>query len=456
MLILTYHPAPDLNPAELDSVGIKFARTRSLAKLLSLTVFAALAIRFILVLCVFRSVAAPTLDHNEFGWEMGWTARSIALGHGFSSPFLPSTGPTALVPPLYPYLLAGVFKLFGLYTVKSAFVILSLNSIFSALTCVPIFFAADHALGRRAAWLSAWVWVVYPFAIYFSASMVWDYALTALLFCTCFCIAQRIHLQNNSFAWAGFGLLFGITALSNPSIAVTLPFLLLIALYKVQRVRGRWRLYGAVTTLAFIASLTPWTVRNYRTLHTLCPVRDGFWLEFWAGNNGDTFESNPAWAHPASNPVEMQKYQTAGETAYFAQKRTLALECVKHHPLFFAEVSVRRAVRFWTGFWSFNRDYLRKESFDVPNLFFCTALTLLLLRGVARLWRTDHLATLRYLALLAIFPLTYYVTHSSMDYRQPIEPEIVILVTIGLFGIEESEPQNPTTDVAEEHELVAI
>jgi hypothetical protein len=39
-----------------------------------------------------------------------------------------------------------------------------------------------------------------------------------------------------------------------------------------------------------------------------------------------------------------------------------------------------------------------------------------------------------YLLLLIVFPLPYYLTHSSMDYRQPIEPEIVILVTIGLVG----------------------
>jgi hypothetical protein len=37
--------------------------------------------------------------------------------------------------------------------------------------------------------------------------------------------------------------------------------------------------------------------------------------------------------------------------------------------------------------------------------------------------------------MLLVFPVPYYLTHSSMDYRQPIEPQIVILVTIGLFEI---------------------
>ena len=55
----------------------------------------------------------PGNDNFEFGWEMGRVARSIALGHGFSSPYEGDTGPTAWEPPLYPYLMAGVFKLFG-------------------------------------------------------------------------------------------------------------------------------------------------------------------------------------------------------------------------------------------------------------------------------------------------------------------------------------------------------
>jgi len=33
--------------------------------------------------------------------------------------------------------------------------------------------------------------------------------------------------------------------------------------------------------------------------------------------------------------------------------------------------------------------------------------------------------------LIALFPLTYYVTHASPDYRQPIEPEIIVLAVVG-------------------------
>jgi 4-amino-4-deoxy-L-arabinose transferase-like glycosyltransferase len=405
---------------------------------LTLAVVTALVIRLIVMHFATSGLTDPSRGYEQFGWEMGWVARSIALGLGFSSPFIPSTGPTALVPPLFPYLLAGIFRVFGLYSANSGLVVLSLNSLFSALTCIPIYFTAQYSLGDRAARFAAWSWVLYPFAIYFSATMVWDYALTALLFATCFCILQRLHLHHGIAAWAGLGVLYGVTTLSNPSVLTVFPFLLLYGVLRIRRVGGDWLRRGVITTVALLAVLAPWGIRNYRILHLVCPVRDGFWLEFWSGNTGDTFESNPAWTHPASNPIEMQKYQSSGETAYLAQKHVMAAAWVHQHPISFLAVSLRRAIRFWTGFWSFNPRYLQKEFFDIPNLFFCTSITILMIIGLRRSWRHDRRATLPYLALLAIFPFTYYLSHSSMDYRQPIEPEVIILASLGIFGIRNS------------------
>jgi hypothetical protein len=54
-----------------------------------------------------------------------------------------------------------------------------------------------------------------------------------------------------------------------------------------------------------------------------------------------------------------------------------------------------------------------------------------MLRGARRFWRQNRAAALPYLVLIAVFPLTYYITHPLMDYRQPIEPAIIVLATAG-------------------------
>src|SRR5271154_3740271 len=133
----------------LNGAGAGPSRTAWNKYKVLLMVLAALMVRLMVVAYGFREQAAASIDHAEFGWEMGWVARSIFLGHGFSSPFFPFTGPTAMVPPIFPYMLASMFHLFGLYTAKAAFAILSINSLLSALTCIPIYFSARYALGEK-------------------------------------------------------------------------------------------------------------------------------------------------------------------------------------------------------------------------------------------------------------------------------------------------------------------
>ena len=443
-------PTSSYSRSILDRIHPLTAWLQTPAGFLTATALFAFVLRLVIVAIVFRNVSAPTFDHNEFGWEMGWTARSIALGRGFSSPFLPITGPTALVPPLYPYLLAFVFKLFGLYTAASAVVILSLNSLFSALICIPIYFSLRHAASTHLARFAAIGWAIYPFAIYFSADRVWDYALTALLFTTCFWAAQQLHLRHRRIAWLGFGLLYGITAMSNPSVLSLFPFLLLLALWKVRQVSGPWLRNGVLALLGVFAVVTPWTVRNYRTMHVLCPIRDDFWNELWYFNNGNTSNPSAPWAHPASNTAEMQRYQASGEIGYINQKHVLVANFISHHPFFFAGLTLRRIVSYWTGFWSLAPAYVKSEPFQLPNFFFCTTLTLFMIRGLRRWWRSDRRSALPYFITIVIFPITYYISHPLMDYRQPIEPAILALVVIGIF-----DHRNESVSSLEDEEFLA-
>ena len=49
-----------------------------------------LAIRLVVAAIAFHSFMNPARDHWEFAFEMGHIARSLAMGQGFSSPFVPT------------------------------------------------------------------------------------------------------------------------------------------------------------------------------------------------------------------------------------------------------------------------------------------------------------------------------------------------------------------------------
>src|SRR5580700_5666294 len=93
-------------------------------------ILAALAIRLVAAVIACRYLTDPGVDHFAFGWEVGHVGRSIASGRGFSSPYQGETGSTAMLPHAYPYIVGGVFKVFGIFSTASAIVLLMLQSTF--------------------------------------------------------------------------------------------------------------------------------------------------------------------------------------------------------------------------------------------------------------------------------------------------------------------------------------
>jgi hypothetical protein len=131
----------------------------------------------------------------------------------------------------------------------------------------------------------------------------------------------------------------------------------------------------------------------------------------------------------------MALYAQMGEPAYMRQKQAMAIETVRSHKRMFVDATARRFVRYWTGYWSLTPAYLEHEPLDLPNVPFCTTLSLFMICGLVGWWQRDRQRLLPFVALVALFPIPYYLTHASMDYRQPIEPELAILITAGMLSV---------------------
>ncbi len=95
-------------------------------------VLIALAIRLAVVPFVYDEWMSP---YSVAHYEQGNVARSLLAGHGFDSPFL-SYQPSAVMPPVYPLIVAGLFWIFGIHTPAAMIAVLSLNCVFSSLACV--------------------------------------------------------------------------------------------------------------------------------------------------------------------------------------------------------------------------------------------------------------------------------------------------------------------------------
>jgi 4-amino-4-deoxy-L-arabinose transferase-like glycosyltransferase len=329
--------------------------------------------------------------------------------------------------PVYPYIVAAVFRVFGIYTTASAVVLLSLNALTSALTCIPIFFIARRTLGERAAKWSGWGWVFFPYAVYFPVERIWETWLATLLLSLLFLFA--LHLENRSEArpWLGFGMLSGLAALTSPAIVSVLPFLGGWICYRLHRRRRAWFRPAAFAALAFILFVSPWFIRNYLTFHRFIPFRDNMGMVLRLGTKGATTHWAPYDLGPWHSDAEWEQFQRLGELGYMEKEQKQAVEFIGGHPSWYAWTSLRRMVYMWTGFWSFDRVYLAQEPLDPPNIILSTIFTALALIGLWRAFRFEPAIAVLYALVLISFPVVYYVTSPEVYYRRPIDPLIVIL-----------------------------
>src|SRR5215470_6460453 len=263
----------------------------------------ALLLRLGLILLNHTYRFKPVDNDFSFGFEMGRIGRSIASGRGFSDPFTLPTGPTAWEPPLYPYLIAGVFRLTGIYTDLSAFILLSINSLFSALTSIPIFLIARKCFSEKVAVWTAWMWAVLPSVMFWSTRWVWETSLAALLLALLFWLALKLEDLDGILPWMGSGLLWGVAALTNLSLLSFMPVSLLWAWYWRSK-RGRPSLAGvAFASVFFAATVAPWLIRNYETFDRFILIRSNFGAELRLGNGPGADGVWMSWVHPSQNIV---------------------------------------------------------------------------------------------------------------------------------------------------------
>lgn len=405
-------------------------RTRELL----LIVAVALAIRLVVMGFLYPEQLDPARDHWKFGYETGRIARSLVEGKGFSNPLFGETGPTAWMTPVYPGIVAGVFKIFGVYTKASAFVLLSLNALTSALTTIPIFFFALRSFGVRTARWSAWTWAFFPYGIYFPVERIWETWLATLLLCLLFWLALELEASKPLWLWILYGLLWGVEALTSPSALSVLPFLGVWTCYRLYKERRPWFVPNVVAALIFVAVIAPWFVRNYHVFHKFIPFRDNMGLVLRLGSRGKTSYWGAYELGPWHNDAEWEEFQRDGELGYMATKKQQAIASIRANPGWFVWTSARRAVYLWTGFWSLSRWYLEQEPLDPPNILLCTSLTVLALLGLRKAFRARVSVGMPYALVLFSFPLIYYITSPEVYYRRPIDPMFLVLAVFAAAG----------------------
>jgi Dolichyl-phosphate-mannose-protein mannosyltransferase len=389
----------------------------------------------VLVAFLVRIAAAALWSIHRFNmpywatFEMANIGYALFLGHGFSDPWGLITGPTAWTAPTYPWIASLVFRMCDPYTIASAWVLVTFNSVFSALTCWTIYRIARRLFGDRVARWSGWIWAIFPLAVYWPITWIWETALSAFLMSLLFLMTLDMDGDGRVSRWFTFGLLWGIVALTSTSVLAWLPFAGCWLAYRLYRSGKRFVVPVLISAVVFWVTISPWLVRNYVVFHKFILIRGDFGSELRAGNNP---EAQGEWVREyraANNRELFDEFARIGEVADNDKQGLLAKEWIKANPGRFLSLTLRRFVYFWIAPPSSDVKMLR------PLIVF---LSLFSVGGLIIAARRRVPGTFLFATLGIFYPLVYYITFPTDRYRHTIEPELVILAVYCLM------PQAPS------------
>lgn len=354
---------------------------------------------------------APTSDAQDY--------HQIALG-------LLNTGTyhSTFRPPLFPFLIAILYKLFGI----NYFVIRIVLSLFSSLTCLIVYKITKELFDKQVALIAAFISAIYWMMFYWCG-----FLLTETL-CTFFLMLAVLYLikssKNPLLRYLIFGGIYiGLAALTR---AFVFPIFLFLPLWAFICFRNNLKL-ALKACLIVISTLfvviLPWTIRNYSVTHKFIPITSQSGQVFLGANNPEVLKYfKGGWIHPTKsslfNEAEIKDYfehLTTEEANNLCWKKGISF--VLKNPLFTLKLIFYK----FKLFWHLNRDI------SLPSLqyFF-----VFIFATYGSIISFKKIKTMLILYLLPIFfTIMSMIFWGDDRIRSPIDPVLIIFAACGIHEI---------------------
>jgi hypothetical protein len=279
--------------------------------------------------------------------------------------------------PGLPFVVAGVYEVRGEPDQTVARIVLALLGSLA----VPLTFALGRRLGGANAGLVASVpMTIYPALLEYQGMLMTEPLGATLLAATTLCFLRACESARPA-AFAGSGLLLGVTVMVRPEFLVFVVMLPALAALHLAR-RTSWRQValpaGAIAAAACLVIL-PWTIRNLLVLDRLVPVSTGGGQALFegsyidAGPDPQNIQATILAQHPGlrrelvrehsprppsgSGPFYLDQVVAAlasrehpgvrTDKALAEMGRHAYLESLIHRPLDLAEFLAKKAARVW-------------------------------------------------------------------------------------------------------------
>lgn len=421
-----------------------FLPSNRTAFLLPIGIFVlAFLVRFVFLIQIKSSLPffnSPIMDEL---YHDRW-ARQIAAGDWMGSE-------SFFRAPLYIYLLALIYKIFG-----HSFFLPRLFQIFlGSLGCVLTFLIAKRLFNRTIGIISGIIASLYAMLICYDARLLLDsltvfldLVLLGLLILT----AEKPKLLN----WFFCGLALGLSAIARPNILIFIPFILIWIFFwfrnkrSVKTVLLRW----VILCLGVLLTIAPVTLRNYSVGKDFVLIAWQGGYNFYLGNNphasgwsATASHIDPSWWGGYNDAIRLAEEETGrklkpSQISDFWFKK--GMDFIFSQPVDWLKLLGKKILYFWKGYEIGNNEneYLYTNFSSLLNLLLGKRIIYFPFGLVGPLSILGLLISLkewrRYL-LLYLFILSYsasvIIFFVCGRYRIPVIPFLIMFASFFIWWV---------------------
>lgn len=360
--------------------------------------------------------------------------------------------------PLWPWIISLIYSLAGQHDFYARLFLCVLGS----GTCLIVYRFARDLFGQRAAAVAGVIAATYTGLFLYDG---WLYTESLYTFCVTAFAYALYRLQPTTTTdgppvdgaargvWRGIsqavarrrwailcGLCAAAASLTRPNGMILLGIVMVWAaiLIWVYRRPGREIIQNALLSIGIAMVLVaPWTYRNYTVAHAFIPIETGLG-EVLIGAYDNTVAFGPTgvrgYWRPPPGTINHDNLRYTPETD--RQYTTRALQWMASHPADLVHLWSFHLINMW---WPYTYAHglaieqapNRLSSYVVWALIFLESIPVFALAAVALVTtrHRHHQALLPIYLLLAVTVLQNMVFYSTMRFRAPIEPLLVVLVS---------------------------
>lgn len=354
-------------------------------------------------------------------------------------------------PPFFPFLLGGVYTVFG----PSMFAAKLFFAFVGAMSCTLVWAIGRRLFTPEVGFVAGCILVVYGPFVFFNTQLL-PAGLAAFLDLLAIYLLLNAYQKPQWLRWLFFGVCAGLAIITVPNAIVIL--IIGIGLLVSRTIqRRRWRIqlaHGVFAILGSAAAICPVTVHNYVATGEFIPISVNGGINFFIGNNPDFDQTvavrpGPKWERLTRLALaDRQRTQAQQDRYFYGRGFHYLLEdpagfvggLVHKTGQFLNSREVPRNVDVYV-----HRSYSHLLSaltwrvgpfaFPFGLLFPLAAVGLLAIWGPSRLVdgsRAAHLALLAFVVTYAVTVVLFFVT---ARYRLPVIPAMCLFAAAGVRWI---------------------